>query len=128
MKKYLSLILILIFVFSSLSVLTSCGEKYMKAPTINGVSLKSFTIVYDAQGLDYNKRAAEYIKNTAKARYGLDLEMVDDDTSEMANEIVVGETSRSISASLNAETEGLEFAILANGGSVALEGDRKSVV
>ena len=123
MKKYLSLILILIFVFSSLSVLTSCGEKYMEAPTINGVSLKDFTIVYDAQGLDYNKRAAEYIKNTAKARYGLDLEMVDDDTSEKANEIVVGETSRSISASLNAETEGLEFAILANGGSVALEGD-----
>ena len=123
MKKYLSLILILIFVFSSLSVLTSCGEKYMEAPTINGVSLKDFTIVYDAQGLDYNKRAAEYIKNTTKARYGLDLEIVDDDTSEKANEIVVGETSRSISASLNAETEGLEFAILANGGSVALEGD-----
>ena len=123
MKKYLSLILILIFVFSSLSVLTSCGEKYMEAPTINGVSLNSFTIVYDAQGLDYNKRAAEYIQSTAKARYGLDLKIVDDDTSKTANEIVVGETSRSISASLNAETEGLEFAILATGGSVALEGD-----
>ena len=123
MKKYLSLILILIFVFSSLSVLTSCGEKYMEAPTINGVSLKSFTIVYDAQGLDYNKRAAEYIQSTAKARYGIDLAIVDDDTTETANEIVVGETSRSISASLNAKTEGLEFAILANSGSVALEGD-----
>jgi alkaline phosphatase len=123
MKKYISLILIAIFLLSSLSVLTSCGEKYMNPPTINGVSLQEFTIVYDFEGVDYNKRAAEYIKNTAKARYGIDLAIVDDGTSSDSNEIVIGETSRSISTSLNAETEGFEFAILANGGSVALEGD-----
>ena len=57
---------IAIFLLSSLSVLTSCGEKYMNPPSINGVSLQEFTIVYDFEGVDYNKRAAEYIKNTAK--------------------------------------------------------------
>lgn len=123
MKKYISLILIVIILLSSLGILASCGGNYMKAPTINGVSLKKFTIVYDAQGLDYNKRAAEYIQSTAKARYGVNLNIVDDDTSVKANEIVVGETSRPISSSLDADTSGLEFAIFANGGSVALEGD-----
>lgn len=126
MTRHISLLIIILIFISIVAPLVSCTEnevKYMTPPTINGVSLENFTIVYDFDSLDYNKRAAKYIKNTTKARYGLDLEMVDDDTSEKANEIVVGETSRSISASLNAETEGLEFAILASEGSVALEGD-----
>ena len=122
MKKYISLSLVIFIMISLLSVLVSCGG-YMKAPTINGVSLRKFTIVYDFDGIDYNKRAAEYIQSTAKARYGVNLDIVDDDTGAKDHEIVVGETSRAISASLNAETEGVEFATLANGGSIALEGD-----
>ena len=124
MKK-ISLLMVAILMLSTLAIFASCADKvvYMTPPTINGINLSEFTIVYDEQGLDYNKRAAEYIKNTAHARYGVDLKIVDDDTAINAHEIVVGETSRDISATLNEETSGLEFSILANGGSVALEGD-----
>ena len=122
MKNKISLLLVIFIVVSSLAILSSCG-KYMRQPTINGVKLEKYVIVYDEQGLDYNKRAAEYIKNTAQARYGVDLEIIDDDFDKKAHEIVVGETSRPISATLNAETEGVEFSILAKEGSIALEGD-----
>ena len=124
MKK-ISLLMVAILMLSSLAIFASCTDKvvYMTPPTINGINLSEFTIVYDEQGLDYNKRAAEYIKNTAHARYGVDLKIVDDETAINAHEIVVGETSRTISATLNEETSGLEFSILANGGSIALEGD-----
>ncbi len=132
MKKIIALIIAIAIVISVVLIFAFCGKKdtpteppieYMNQPTINGVALGEFSIVYDEQGLDYNKRAAEYIKNTAQARYGLDLAIVDDDSASNAHEIVVGETSRAISASLNEETSGLEFSILADGGSVALEGD-----
>ncbi len=122
MKNKISLLLVILIVISSLAVLSSCG-KYMRQPTINGVKLSKYVIVYDEQELDYNKRAAEYIKNTAQARYGVDLEIIDDNFDKKAHEIVVGETSRPISATLNVETEGVEFSILAKEGSIALEGD-----
>ena len=125
MKRIISLSLIILIVISYLGVFSSCTEKenFMEAPTLNGVSLEKFTIVYDFEGLDYNKRAAEYIQSAAASSYGLDLAIVDDSNAKADHEIVVGETSRSISASLEAETEGLEFAILAQEGSIALEGD-----
>ncbi len=123
MKKHISLLLIVFIVLSSFSVLVSCTNNFMDAPTINGVSLKNYTIVYDAEGLDYNLRAAEYIKSTVAERYGLDLPLVDDGNAEAEHEIVVGETARSISKNLDAETEGFEFAIVSNGNSIALEGD-----
>ena len=97
--------------------------RYMTPPTINGVDLSEFTIVYDEDGLDYNKRAAEYIQKTAHSRYGVELPIVDDSAEKAANEIVVGETSRAISSALDAQTKGLEFSILASEGSIALEGD-----
>ena len=124
MKK-ISLLMVAILMLSTLAIFASCTDKvvYMTPPTINGINLSEFTIVYDEHGLDYNKRAAEYIKNTAHTRYGVDLKIVDDDTATNAHEIVVGETSRAISVALNEETSGLEFSILAKGGSVALEGD-----
>ncbi len=124
MKKKISLFLILVIILSTFSILASCNKiKYLNPPTINGVSLKEFTIVYDEQGLDYNKRAAEYIRDSASKKYNLDLKIVDDDTEAQAHEIIVGETSRALSTSLNEETEGLEFSILAQNGSIALEGD-----
>ena len=123
MTRKISLLLTVLIILSSLSVLASCTPKYMKAPTINGVSLKEYTIVYDENALPYNKRAAEYIQSIAQTRYGLNLTVVDDDTPALAHEIVVGETSRKISDSLEAELNGLEFSILAEGGSIALEGE-----
>lgn len=126
MKNKISLLLIIVIILSTFAILSSCTPEknsYMTPPTINGVSLKDYTIVYDQQGLDYNKRAAEYIKNTSKERYGVELAIVDDAAAQSSHEIVVGETSRSISASLDAETVGVEFSILAQNGSIALEGD-----
>ena len=123
MKSKISLLLIVVIVISTLAILSSCAPKHMTPPTINGVELGKYVIVYDAQGLDYNKRAAEYIQTTSKERYGVDLPIVDDDSSPSSHEIVVGETTRAISASLDADTVGVEFAILAQNGSIALEGD-----
>ena len=120
-----SILLVAIAITTVLALVLLKKEKitYMTPPTINGVALGEYTIVYDEQGLDYNKRAAEYIKNTSKQRYGVDLSIVDDNSSPKAHEIVVGETSRSISAALDEETTGVEFSILAKDGSIALEGD-----
>ena len=125
MKKKISLVLITFILISILAVFSSCTDKteYMNPPTINGTPLAEFTLVYDEQGLDYNKRAAEYIKDTAKQRYNVNLEIIDDNTEAKSHEIVIGETSREISSSLESDTKGLEFAILASDGSVALEGD-----
>ncbi len=83
-----------------------------------------YTIVYDFEGLDYNQRAAEYIQAKMKEHMNLDAEIVDDSAAgELEYIIVVGETSLPISKSLNAECEGFEFAIKADDGKIALEGD-----
>lgn len=134
MKKKISLLLIIFIIISTLALLSSCTNKDDEPqepqehqeptiPTINGVSLDQFTIVYDEQGLDYNKRAAEYIKSKTLEKFNVELAIIDDNNEAKAHEIVVGETSRDISTLLNAETKGFEFSILANDGSVALEGD-----
>lgn len=121
MKK-ISLLLTIILVLLVLAPLSSCTF-YMDAPVINGASLEDYVIIYDEDSLDYNKRAAEHIQSVAKQRYGIDIPILDDGSAKGSCEIVVGETSREISASLEAQTEGLEFAILAQGTSIALEGD-----
>ena len=127
MKRKISLLIILAIIISTLAIFSSCTpekeEEPLSPPTINDTLIQDYVIVYDEQGLDYNKRAAEFIKNTTKERYDIDLEIIDDDAEKREHEIVVGETSRPISSSLEAETEGLQFAILAENGSIALEGD-----
>ena len=119
MKKLISLLIILSLMIS----LISCDLIGKPAPSINGVSLKDYTIVYDKDGPDYNKRAAEYIQDQAKERFGKRLELIDDDEAKRTNEIVVGETNREISGELQAECEGVQFSLMAKGGSIALEGD-----
>jgi len=106
-----------------LAVLPGAQQSAADLPTINGVSLSEFVIVYDEQGLDYNKRAAEHIKNTVKQRFNHEMNIIDDDLGAQTHEIVVGETNRPISSTLNEDTSDLEYAILAENGSVALEGD-----
>ncbi len=131
MKKLLLIFLILSMVIS----LVGCPKKDdgngktnepVKTPSysfINDVNLENFAIVYSASDLDYAKRAAEYIKAEISARTGLDLPLITDGEAERANEIVVGNTNRAISESLDAETGDLQFAILAEGGDIALEAD-----
>lgn len=117
MKKLLCLVLILSFICS----LISCD--FGPTSTINGNNLKKYQIVYSDEDSDYSKRAAEYIKAEILERTGLDLPVVEDDAKAEKYEIVVGETSRDISKKLDAKTENVDFAIMAEGNNVALEGD-----
>ena len=128
MKKSISLIILICMIFSMMISLTSCDAiskiiASFNPPTINGVKLSEYVIVYDEDGLDYNKRAAEYIKDRAKAELGLNLKIVDDDTAAAKHEIVVGETKRDISKKLDKVHEGLEFSLYFSEDSVAMEGD-----
>ena len=106
---------------------TDAETEAVALPTLNGTPLSEFVIVYDyEEGEDrpYGKRAAEYLQSTILARTGLELTLAEDsDEGVYLHEIVVGETNREISVHLNAETEGMEFAILAEGDRIALEGD-----
>lgn len=123
MKKILCLLLIISFVLP----LVSCQLPDFLIPKtdayVNGVHIKDFSIVYSADDLDYSLRAAEYIKAELKESTGYTLEIVEDDGKKTENEIVVGNTNRDISAKLDAKTLGLEFSIMADDTSVALEGD-----
>ena len=99
-------------------------EPVEKEAFINGEKLDQFSIVYSDEDSDYSKRAAEYIQKEIKNRTGLNPILIkDDEESRGTNEIVVGNTNREISSKLDAETTGLEFAILADEGNIALEGE-----
>ena len=92
---------------------------------INGVPLKDYAVVYAASAPDYTARAAQYIANEIKARTGLELPLHSDaeQATPLAHEIVVGESTRAISTALNANTQGVSFAVLADDAHVALEGE-----
>ena len=109
-------------------VCTACGRKDstgLSEPLLCGDALSSYVIVYDKEASVYTVRAAEYIAKEILARTNITIPVVaiEDSTGSNAHEIVVGETSRSISQKLNAETNGLEFALLADDNHIALEGD-----
>jgi len=121
MKRIICILIVFIMIFSA-----GCGEKGNdpEKSYINDIELSNFAIVYSAKDDDYAKRAAEFIKSEIMARTGLDLLLIDDKTESTAEyEIVVGETTRDISSRLDADTEGLEFAILAEDKQIAIEGD-----
>ncbi len=94
-------------------------------PILCGDALSSYVIVYDEQASDYTVRAALYIAEQIRVRTGVALPTVPIGASNITNphEIVVGETVRPISQSLDADTEGFEFALLADDDHIALEGD-----
>ena len=95
----------------------------LKEKHINRISIDAFTIVYGEKDLDYSKRAAMYIKDQIKTYTGVELKVITDAKAASAHEIVVGETSRDISKALDADTDGVEFAIYADDSHVAMEGD-----
>lgn len=90
---------------------------------LNGKALEEYVIVYPAGDSDYNKRAAEYIRDTVKEKTGITLKINKDSAAESPCEIIVGETARALSAELDADTYGLEFSMVAKGTQIALEGD-----
>ena len=109
-------------------ICTVCGRKDatgLTSPVLCGDALSSYVIVYEEGALPYTVRAAEYIANEIKARTGIALSVmpIGKDSAQNAHEIVVGETTRQISQALNAQTEGMEFSLLANEDHIALEGD-----
>lgn len=123
MKKLICLLLILASLVSIIGC-TPDPEPKEDNSTLNGVKLGSYAIVYSAEDYDYSKRAAEYIKEQILIRTELDLPIIEDSEEPVSEyEIVVGETERAISAALDAEREGLEFAIMADEKSVALKAD-----
>ena len=134
MKRLLSLLIILSLLLSFAGCKKDNGNNSdntgggndtpVESPiNINGVSIKDYVIVCDSEGLDYNTRAAEYIRDKIYALTNCTISIIDDSEDVTAHEIVVGETSREISKELNTDTDGLEFAMLAKDGNVALEAD-----
>ncbi len=124
--KTAAIILLSLFLLVSLISCTSSKDETPVPQTdkvLNGVDLKDYTIVYSEEAPDYNLRAAQYIQKTIEERTGVRLEVVEDSASSSPYEIVVGETERAISASLNADTEHMQFAFLAENGRIAMEGD-----
>ena len=91
--------------------------------TLGGVNLSEYTLVYDADAPDYTARAVSYLRDELRRIVGATLPVITDDEPAAAHEIVVGETNRPISATLNEELEGLEFSLLAADGHVAMEAD-----
>ena len=90
---------------------------------LNGVALEAYTIVYSLDDVDYSKRAATYIQEQITMLTNIELEVKKDTEGTFAHEIVVGETSREISDTLNADMDDLQFAILADDAHIAMEGD-----
>lgn len=128
MKRLLSLFIIVsllltLFAACKKDDVTNDDPPCESPRTINGVYVTEYKIVYDKDGLDYNKRAAEYVRDRISELTGSTPEIIDDSEPKSEREIVVGETSRSISEELDADTEGLQFAMLVREGTVAFEAD-----
>ena len=103
-------------------LLGGCGKGTRS--TLCGVSIKEYAIVYSAEENDYNERAAEYIQEEISARCGVKLPVISDTDAHVSDyEIIVGETSRELSAQLSPELSGVEFAFMAKEGRVAMEGE-----
>ena len=102
-----------------------CEAKDPSVPFLCGDLLSSYVIVYDKNASDYTVRAAAYIAEQIEARTGISLTVLPIDASNVVHEheIVVGETARPISQTLNADTEGLEFSLLADEDHIAMEAD-----
>ncbi len=98
-------------------------EENLEVRLLNGVSIEEYAIVYSDADPDYSLRAAQYIQSEIKTKTGVELTLNEDDKPAGAHEIVVGNTNRPISENLKAKTENVQFAILADETSIAMEGD-----
>lgn len=103
--------------------LENITEAPKKDTYLGDTQLGEYTIVYDGDSLDYVRRAAEYIASQVLLRTGIELPICEANTGTYDHEILVGETDRALSQALDADTEGLEFALLADENHIALEGD-----
>ena len=117
-----SFVIRLLALVLALTMLCGCSA-LSKEPALNGTKLSKYTVVYDAAAPDYCQRAAEYIGAQILARTGIEVPVCEAADGTFEHEILVGETSRPLSAALDADTEGTEFAIMADEDHIALEGE-----
>lgn len=102
-----------------------CGNEDITkiVATLNGASLGEYKIVYSEES-DYAERAAEYIQSQIKARAGKTLAICKaSEDAGVGAAILVGETGRALSESLDEECGDLQFAIGSDGVDIALEGE-----
>ncbi|MBQ8732499.1 MAG: alkaline phosphatase [Oscillospiraceae bacterium] len=116
MKKISLLVFLLI-------LCTSFSSCMMAGQLLNGTALTEYAIVYSDEDLDYSLRAAEYIQAQIKDRTGIQLPIQEDSSVTAKYEIVVGQTEREVSQLLDEDTQGTDFALLAHGNQIGLEGD-----
>lgn len=135
-RKLLAFLLALLLV---LPAMFACGESTsaddpadttVSEPTVNtlnGIPLADYTIVYSESGLDFNKRAAEYIGSSIEAITGIAPAVrLDTEAEVTANEILVGITNRQDSLgieSLDGKTKDFEFISVAKDNKVLLYGE-----
>lgn len=94
-------------------------------PTLNGISVTEYTIVYSESGLDFNKRAAEYISKEIETITGTAPAVVlDTEKEDTGNEILVGITNRNaVSIAVEDYADTFEFVSVSAGDSVMLYGE-----
>ena len=88
---------------------------------LNGADLSEYVIVHRTDAPDHEVRAAEYIRDQIKERTGIQLTVVKDNIAQAAEEIVVGDTSRPISDTIEAPKKSFDFYVVGNGTNIAME-------
>ncbi len=103
---------------------TTTTEPQSKAK-LNGVSVSEYVVVYDNEASEYVIRAALYICDEILERTGAQVEMMADTETDAPNkhEILVGETNRALSKTVTTPKTGMDFALMAKDGHVAMEAD-----
>lgn len=91
--------------------------------TLNGVALKEYTLVYAADADPYTQNAVDYIRRQLLEYAKVELPVITDDAPENAYEILVGQTRRPLSQALTPPEQALQYALLAQDGHIALEGE-----
>lgn len=114
-RRSMALLLIIV-------ILTSFTGCFGSKTTINNIALKDFTIVYSDDQPDYTLRAAEYIKAEILTRTGVELPICEDDSGAYDHELVVGQTNRSLSASIQPTDPKMEFYLTADENHIAING------
>ena len=121
-KPYLFRIFCLLLTLSLAAALLS-GCTPAPASRLNDAPLEEFSIVRSQLADDYTIRAAQYIQAQILERTGLELPVKTDDNPAVGFEILVGDTTRDLSAQVAPPQHCTQFAIAAGEGQVALEGD-----
>lgn len=106
-------------------VTTTTTTKPLSKAKLNGVSVSEYVVVCSEQASEYTIRAALYICDQILARTGAEVEMMVDTETDAPNkhEILVGETNRALSKTVTTPKSGMDFALMAKDGHVAMEAD-----